>query len=83
MSLVFERVVSEGIGEISYIIGDDTTGLAAVIDPRPDCDAYIQLAREHSVTIRHIIQTHIHEDFVSGVRQLAARVGNVIIHQYQ
>ena len=80
MSLVFERVVSEGIGDISYIMGDNATGLAAVIDPRPDCDAYIQLAREHSVTIRHIIQTHIHEDFVSGVRQLAARVGNAIIH---
>ncbi|HEY5138822.1 MAG TPA: rhodanese-like domain-containing protein, partial [Methylococcales bacterium] len=80
MSLVFERVASEGIGDISYIIGDNATGLAAVIDPRPDCDAYIQLAREHSVTIRHIIQTHIHEDFVSGVRQLAARVGNAIIH---
>jgi hydroxyacylglutathione hydrolase len=80
MSLVFERVVSEGIGDMSYIIGDKATGLAAVIDPRPDCDAYIQLAREHNVTIRHIIQTHIHEDFVSGVRQLAARVGNAIIH---
>ena len=80
MSLVFERVVSEGIGDISYIIGDDATGLAAVIDPRPDCDAYLRLAREHNVTIRHIIQTHIHEDFVSGVRQLAARVGNATIH---
>lgn len=80
MSLVFERVVSEGIGDISYIIGDDSTGLSAVIDPRPDCDAYIQLAREHNVTIRHVIQTHIHEDFVSGVRELAARVGNAIIH---
>jgi hydroxyacylglutathione hydrolase len=80
MSLVFERVVSQGIGDISYIIGDDSTGLAAVIDPRPDCDAYIQLAREHNVTIRHIIQTHIHEDFVSGARQLAARAGNAIIY---
>lgn len=83
MSLLFERVVSEGIGDISYIIGDDATGLAAVIDPRPDCDAYIQLARKHRVAIRHIIQTHIHEDFVSGVRQLAARVGNAIIHAGQ
>jgi hydroxyacylglutathione hydrolase len=80
MSLIFERVVSEGIGDISHIIGDDSTGLAAVIDPRPDCDIYISLARKHGVTIRHIIQTHIHEDFVSGVRELAARVGNAIIH---
>jgi|WetSurMetagenome_2_1015567.scaffolds.fasta_scaffold00796_6 hydroxyacylglutathione hydrolase len=80
MSLIFERVVSEGIGDISYIIGDDSTGLAAVIDPRPDCDVYIRLAREHNVTVRHIIQTHIHEDFVSGVRELAAGVGNAIIH---
>lgn len=80
MSLVFERVVSEGLGDISYIIGDEKTGLAAVIDPRPDCDVYIEIAREHKVTVRHIIQTHIHEDFVSGARQLAARVGNAIIH---
>lgn len=80
MSLVFETVVSEGIGDMSYLIGDDASGVAAVIDPRPDCDDYIRLARMHQVAVRHIIQTHIHEDFVSGVRQLASRVGNATIH---
>ncbi|MCE5186484.1 MAG: MBL fold metallo-hydrolase [Planctomycetaceae bacterium] len=80
MSLVFETVISEGIGDMSYLVGDDAAGIAAVIDPRPDCDDYIRIARKHRVAIRHIIQTHIHEDFVSGVRQLAARVGNATIH---
>lgn len=74
MSLVLETVQTEGIAELSYLIGDDTTGLAAVIDPRPDVEIYVELARKRKVAITHVFETHIHADLVSGSRELAERV---------
>jgi hydroxyacylglutathione hydrolase len=79
MALVFERVVTEGLGDLSYLIGDDAAGIAAVIDPRADIDVYVQLARQHQVAITHILQTHVHEDFLSGASELAARAGNATL----
>lgn len=80
MALVFERVVTEGLGDLSYLIGDDSAGTAAVIDPRADVDVYLQLARRHKVAITHVLQTHVHEDFLSGANELAARVGNAALY---
>ncbi len=80
MALVFERIVTEGLGNLSYLIGDDAKGVAAVIDPRTDVDIYMQLARRHEVAITHILQTHIHEDFLSGANELAVRLGNAQIY---
>lgn len=74
MALVFERLLTEGIAEISYILGDDSDGVAAVIDPTPDVEKYITLARERKVSITHIFETHIHADLMSGSRELCARV---------
>src|SRR4051795_11423795 len=74
MSLIFERIVTDGIAAVSYLIGDDETGAAAVIDPRPDVEVYLELARENGVAITHIFETHIHADLVSGSRELAARM---------
>lgn len=80
MSLVFEHVLTKGIAQLSYLVGDDGSGTAAVIDPRPDVDVYLQLARQHKVAITHIFETHIHADFLSGARELAARTGTATIH---
>src|SRR5437899_4222096 len=74
MSLVFKTIQTEGIAELSYLLGDDDEGVAAVFDPRPDCDMYIDMAREAGVAITHIFETHIHADLVSGSRELCARV---------
>jgi hydroxyacylglutathione hydrolase len=74
MSLVFKTVQTEGIAELSYLLGDDEEGVAAVFDPRPDCDVYIDMAREAGLAITHIFETHIHADLVSGSRELCARV---------
>jgi hydroxyacylglutathione hydrolase len=74
MALIFERIQTDGIAELSYLVGDDSVGVAAVFDPRPDVDCYLQLAREKQVSITHIFETHIHADFVSGARELCARV---------
>lgn len=76
MALVFERIQTEGIAELSYLLGDDSDGVAAVIDPTPDVDKYVELAREKKVSITHIFETHIHADLVSGARELCARVGS-------
>ncbi len=79
MSLVFERFQTEGIAELSYLVGDDDDGIAAVFDPTPDVDKYVELAREKNVSITHVFETHIHADLVSGARELCARVDSAKI----
>ena len=54
MSLVFKTIQTEGIAELSYLVGDDDEGVAAVFDPRADCDVYIEAARDAGVIITHI-----------------------------
>ena len=80
MALVFERIVTEGLGDLGYLIGDDASGTAAVIDPQIDADRYVEAAQRHKVAITHVFQTHVHEDFLSGARELAARLGNADIY---
>src|SRR4051812_19728448 len=74
MSLIFETIETEGLAEISYLVGDDEEGVAAVFDPRADVEVYIDRAREKNVSITHIFETHIHADLVSGARELCAQV---------
>lgn len=80
MSLVFERIETKGIAELSYLVGDDDDTSAAVFDPTPDVDKYIDLAREKGVLITHIFETHIHADLVSGARELCARLDSAKIY---
>jgi hydroxyacylglutathione hydrolase len=74
MSMIFETVQTEGIAALSYLIGDDETGSAAVIDPRADVDIYLELAKKRKVAITHVFETHNHADLLSGARELSARV---------
>ncbi|MDQ8181063.1 MBL fold metallo-hydrolase [Pelagicoccus sp. SDUM812005] len=78
MALIVEPIYSGGIAQLSYLIGDDSEGVAAVIDPRPDCDVYMELARSKGLAIRDIFETHIHADFMSGARELASRLGGAV-----
>src|SRR6267142_522224 len=80
MSLVFKTIQTEGIAELSYLLGDDEEGVAAVFDPRPDVDVYVDMTREASVAITHIFETHIHADLVSGSRELCARLESAKIY---
>ncbi len=61
------------LAQASYLIGDG--GEAAVVDPRRDVDEYIEEAKRQGLAIRHVIETHLHADFVSGHRELAAKTG--------
>jgi len=67
---VMESILTDGIAQLSYLVGDTSTGHAAVIDPRTDVEIYLEKARQHGLSITHIFETHIHADFVSGSRSL-------------
>jgi hydroxyacylglutathione hydrolase len=69
---MFQRFFEEGLAQSSFLIGCDRTKRAVVIDPRRDAGVYISAARQHGLTITHTIETHVHADFVSGARELAA-----------
>lgn len=73
--MIFETVRSEGLAHLSYLVGDDDAGLCAVVDPRRDVQVYVDLARRHRARIVAVFETHVHADFVSGGRALAARTG--------
>ena len=64
----FERIVAEGLAHNSYIIGSG--GVAAVIDPRRDCNLYLGLAGQHDAVITHVFETHRNEDYVTGAPEL-------------
>lgn len=73
MALRFEPILAEGIAQVSYFLCDESTGYAAVIDPRPDVEIYLEKARLYRVSITHIFETHIHADFMSGACELENR----------
>jgi hydroxyacylglutathione hydrolase len=77
MTLRFEQILADGVAQCSYLVGDDSTGTAAVIDPRPDADVYLELAERYGLAITHVFETHIHADFLSGARELVDRLGSV------
>lgn len=74
-----EQFFLDGLGHQSYLVTDDSSGVAAVIDPRRDVDIYVEGARRAGVRITHILETHIHNDYVTGARELAAHTGATII----
>ena len=63
------------LAHASYMIGSE--GEAAVVDPQRDVEIYLQEARQQGLAIRHVIETHLHADFVSGHRELAALCASV------
>ena len=71
--MYFEQFYLGCLAHASYMIGSD--GVAAVIDPQRDVDIYVKAADEHGLKIAHIFETHLHADFVSGHKELAARTG--------
>lgn len=76
MTMVFQQVQTQGIAQLSYLIGDDDSGTAALVDPRPNVDVYLAIARQYGVSITHVFETHIHADFMSGARELVSRLGS-------
>jgi len=71
--MYFEQFYLTCLAHASYMIGSD--GEAAVVDPQRDVDIYLKTADEQGLKIGHIFETHLHADFVSGHKELAARTG--------
>src|SRR6185295_10744647 len=71
--MYFKQFYLGCLAQASYMIG--SKGEAAVVDPRRDVEAYLEEAEREGLKIRHVIETHLHADFVSGHRELAARTG--------
>ena len=76
--MFIDTIRSEGLAHLSYIMGNG--GGAAVVDPRRDCEIYIDIARRHGMKIRAIFETHRNEDYVIGSLDLARRTGAEIYH---
>ncbi|MET3733061.1 MBL fold metallo-hydrolase [Moheibacter stercoris] len=74
-SLLFERIYDETLSQASYVVGDAQTKEAIVIDAQRDIDVYLEIARKNGLKITKITETHIHADFLSGSRELAAATG--------
>jgi hydroxyacylglutathione hydrolase len=68
----------ERLAQASYLVGCVKTGEAMVVDPERDIAPYLQLAAKEGLRITHVTETHIHADFVSGSRELAAATGATI-----
>lgn len=73
--MYFEHIYEEGLAQASYFMGCQRTKEAIVIDPRRDIDVYLKIAEEKNFNITHVTETHIHADFLSGSRELAAATG--------
>ncbi|WP_440312762.1 MBL fold metallo-hydrolase [Leucobacter chromiireducens] len=73
--MLLERIYEEDLAQASYFIGCQAKGEAIVVDPRRDLDGYLELAAKHAMRIVAVTETHIHADYLSGTRELAARTG--------
>lgn len=72
--MLLERIYDEDLAQASYFIGCQATGEAIVIDGRRDVSEYFALAQRHGMRITAVAETHIHADYLSGTREIAAAV---------
>ena len=78
--MIFTQHYLACLSQGSYLIGDESTGRAVVVDPRRDIDDYLSEAAEHGLLIERVIETHIHADFLTGHLELAAATGAQICY---
>jgi glyoxylase-like metal-dependent hydrolase (beta-lactamase superfamily II)/rhodanese-related sulfurtransferase len=71
--MYFEQFYLGCLAHASYMLGSE--GEAVVVDPQRDVDIYLKAANDQGLKIRHIFETHLHADFVSGHHELATRTG--------
>ncbi|HEY7095277.1 MAG TPA: rhodanese-like domain-containing protein [Terriglobales bacterium] len=74
--MYFEQFYLGCLAHASYMLGSG--GEAIVVDPQRDVDIYLKAAQDHGLAIKHIFETHLHADFVSGHKELASRTGATI-----
>jgi glyoxylase-like metal-dependent hydrolase (beta-lactamase superfamily II)/rhodanese-related sulfurtransferase len=68
------------LSQASYLIGDETTGRAVVVDPRRDVQQYVDDAAGFDLRIEYVVETHLHADFLSGHLELADATGAIVVY---
>ena len=76
--MILKQFYLNCLAHASYVVGDEQSRTAAVVDPQRDVDAYLAFAAEHGLRIAHVFLTHFHADFVAGHLELRDRVGATI-----
>ncbi|MGH3557871.1 MAG: MBL fold metallo-hydrolase [Mycobacterium sp.] len=76
--MIFTQHYLGCLSHASYLIGDETTGRAVVVDPRRDIGVYLDEAEAKSLRIERVLETHLHADFLSGHLELAENTGAVV-----
>ncbi|MGP9694175.1 MBL fold metallo-hydrolase [Brachybacterium sp. AOP25-B2-12] len=69
--MLIERFYDDDLSQASYLVADQSTGEAVVLDPRRDVEEYLAFAAAHGLRIVAVAETHIHADYLSGTRELA------------
>ncbi|MBM4178993.1 MAG: MBL fold metallo-hydrolase [Ignavibacteria bacterium] len=73
--MFFRQIYEPGLAHASYMVGCQKTKECLVIDAKRDIDTYLEIAKQEGLTVTHLTETHIHADFLSGTRELAAVTG--------
>ena len=73
--MIFTQYYLDCLSQASYLIADETTRRAVIVDPRVDVDEYMDDVREQGLTVEGVINTHLHADFISGHFEIAERTG--------
>ncbi len=73
--MLLERIYDEDLSQASYVVACQSSGEAVVVDPRRDVRPYLDLADRHGLRIVAVTETHVHADYLSGTRELAAATG--------
>jgi glyoxylase-like metal-dependent hydrolase (beta-lactamase superfamily II)/rhodanese-related sulfurtransferase len=76
--MIFKQFYLNCLAHASYLLGDERTRTAAVVDPQRDVDQYLAFAADHGLQIAHVFLTHFHADFLAGHLELRDRVGATI-----
>ena len=80
--MIFEQIAVGQMQNFSYIIGDENSKEAAVVDPGWEVDKILQTAKEHDLNINKILLTHNHYDHINGVKQLFdATDATIFVHK--
>ena len=69
--MILKQFYLNCLAHASYLLGDEKSGLAAVVDPQRDVDQYLAFAADHHLRITHVFLTHFHADFIAGPSRTA------------
>ena len=73
--MIFRQYYLQNLSHASYLVGDEESGLAAIIDPQRDIEEYLVDLHQHSLTLKNVFLTHFHPDFVGGHLELHHQTG--------